>query len=261
MTAIAAERWCKPFGREALSFGEAPSFGPERNDSHFVRRSTFVRARTKCRHFVCHFIECKVAKSTSLQHECARSTFVRVTLSNVKSGLISAAQHRGRHRPIVLTVHNVTTARDLQSPRANHAPKAPRTPHQQLSRNNISTFQGLNAQPGLSGYAHGSQGGQSCVGGVESEQTHGAKRSRSAGSLASLAFSRTMSFRPCVFNKFSHFWQKRGEEEGGGIRGHKNREIRERGAVSALAAACATPCLLSKEGVMPLVHTCTCACK
>ena len=67
--------------------GEAPSFGPERNDSHFVRRSTFVRARTKCRHFVCHFIECKLAKSTSLQHECARSTFVRVTLSNVKSGL------------------------------------------------------------------------------------------------------------------------------------------------------------------------------
>ena len=113
------------------------------------------------------------------------------------------------------------------------APSEPRTqgaahaaPTATVSRNNISTFQGLNAQPGLSGYAHGSQGGQSCVGGVESEQTHGAKRSRSAGSLASLAFSRTMSFRPCVFNKFSHFWQKRGEEEGGDKGAQKSRDSR-----------------------------------
>ena len=52
-----------------------------------------------------------------------------------------------RHRPIVLTVHNVTTARDLQSPRANHPRR--RSSHQQLVRNNFSTLQGLNAQPGV----------------------------------------------------------------------------------------------------------------
>ena len=33
----------------------------------------------------------------------------------VAKGLRSAAQHRRRGRPIVLTVHNVTTARDLQA--------------------------------------------------------------------------------------------------------------------------------------------------
>jgi len=36
----------------------------------------------------------------------------------VANGLRSAAQHRRRGRPIVLTVHNVTTARDLQPHRA-----------------------------------------------------------------------------------------------------------------------------------------------
>ena len=65
----------------------------------------------------------------------------------VAKGLVSAAQHRKRHRPIVLTVHNVTTARDLQSPQANHPRR--RTSHQQLARNNFSTLQGLNAQPGV----------------------------------------------------------------------------------------------------------------
>ena len=38
----------------------------------------------------------------------------------VAKGLVSAAQHRRRQRPIVLTVHNVTTARDLQPPQATH---------------------------------------------------------------------------------------------------------------------------------------------
>ena len=65
----------------------------------------------------------------------------------VAKGLVSAAQHRKRHRPIVLTVHNVTTARDLQSPQANHPRR--RTSHQQLARNNFSTLQRLNAQPGV----------------------------------------------------------------------------------------------------------------
>ena len=31
----------------------------------------------------------------------------------VKKGLLSAAQQRRRRRPLTLTVHNVTTARDL----------------------------------------------------------------------------------------------------------------------------------------------------
>ena len=65
----------------------------------------------------------------------------------VAKGLVSAAQHRKRHRPIVLTVHNVTTARDLQSPQANHPRR--RTSHQQLARNNCLTLQRLNAQPGV----------------------------------------------------------------------------------------------------------------
>jgi hypothetical protein len=34
-----------------------------------------------------------------------------------KKGLLSAAQHRRRGRPLTLTVHNVTTARDLVPPR------------------------------------------------------------------------------------------------------------------------------------------------
>ena len=53
-------------------------------------------------------------------------------------------QRRGR--PIVLTVHNVTTARDLQPHRAG---ARRRTSHGQLARNNLSTLQGLNAQPGM----------------------------------------------------------------------------------------------------------------
>ena len=65
----------------------------------------------------------------------------------VAKGLISAAQHRRRRRPIVLTVHNVTTARDLQSPQATRPPR--RTSHQHLARNNFSTLQKLNAQPGV----------------------------------------------------------------------------------------------------------------
>ena len=61
-------------------------------------------------------------------------------------GLASAAQHRRRCRPIVLTMHNVTTARDLQTHRASGARR--RTSHWRLARNNLSTLQGLNAQPG-----------------------------------------------------------------------------------------------------------------
>ena len=48
-------------------------------------------------------------------------------------------------RPIVLTVYNVTTARDLQPHRAG---ARRRTSHGQLARNNLSMLQGLNAQPG-----------------------------------------------------------------------------------------------------------------
>ena len=65
----------------------------------------------------------------------------------VAKGLLSAAQHRRRGRPVVLTVHNATTARDLQAHRASSARR--RTSHAQLARNNISALQRLNAQPGL----------------------------------------------------------------------------------------------------------------
>ena len=63
----------------------------------------------------------------------------------VAKGLRSAAQHRRRGRPIVLTVHSVTTARDLQARRAG---ARRRTSHGQLARNNLSTLQKLNTQPG-----------------------------------------------------------------------------------------------------------------
>ena len=56
----------------------------------------------------------------------------------VAKGLLSAAQHRRRGRPVVLTVHNVTTARDLQAHRASGARR--RTSHGQLARNNLSTL-------------------------------------------------------------------------------------------------------------------------
>ena len=65
----------------------------------------------------------------------------------VAKGLLSAAQHRRRGRPIALTVHNVTTARDLQAHRASAARR--RTSYGQLARNNLSTLKGLNAQPGV----------------------------------------------------------------------------------------------------------------
>ena len=65
----------------------------------------------------------------------------------VAKGLLSAAQHSRRGRPIALTVHNVTTARDLQAHRASGARR--RTSHGQLARNNLSTLKGLNAQPGV----------------------------------------------------------------------------------------------------------------
>ena len=65
----------------------------------------------------------------------------------VTKGLLSAAQHHRRGRPIVLTVHNVTTARDLQAHRASSARR--RTSHRRLARNNLSTLQRLNAQPGV----------------------------------------------------------------------------------------------------------------
>ena len=64
----------------------------------------------------------------------------------VAKGLRSAAQHRRRGRPIVLTVHSVTTARDLQPHRAG---ARRRTSHGRLARNNLSKLQELNAQPGV----------------------------------------------------------------------------------------------------------------
>ena len=64
----------------------------------------------------------------------------------VAKGLRSAAQHCRRGRPILLTVHNVTTARDLQAHRAG---ARRRTSHGQLARNNLSKLQELNAQPGV----------------------------------------------------------------------------------------------------------------
>ena len=79
--------------------------------------------------------------------QATRHTWQTAQQAAVAKGLISAAQHRRRRRPIILTVHNVTTARDLQSPRANRPRR--RTSHQQLARNNFSTLQGLNAQPGV----------------------------------------------------------------------------------------------------------------
>ena len=63
----------------------------------------------------------------------------------VAKGLTSAAQHRRRRRPIILTLHNATTARDLRSPRESNPRR--RTLHDKLARNNISALQGLNAQP------------------------------------------------------------------------------------------------------------------
>ena len=56
----------------------------------------------------------------------------------VANGLRSAAQHRRRGRPIVPTVHNVTTARDLQP---HQAGARRRTSHGQLARNNLSVLQ------------------------------------------------------------------------------------------------------------------------
>jgi hypothetical protein len=46
--------------------------------------------------------------------QATRHTWQTAHQVAVAKGLVSAAQHRKRHRPIVLTVHNVTTARDLQ---------------------------------------------------------------------------------------------------------------------------------------------------
>ena len=62
-------------------------------------------------------------------------------------GLVSAAQHRRRRRPIFLTVHNVTAARDLQPSRARPPPR--RGLHDRLARNNVSALRGLNAQPNV----------------------------------------------------------------------------------------------------------------
>ena len=78
-----------------------------------------------------------------------QAVFLRLSPSN---GLTHARIHsphtpRTRPAPIVLTVHNVTTARDLQAHRAGDARR--RTSHGRLARNNLSTLQGLNAQPGV----------------------------------------------------------------------------------------------------------------
>ena len=71
----------------------------------------------------------------------------RTQTLTVKKGLLSAAQHRRRGRPLTLTVHNVTTARDLVPPRQGETRR--RTSHRRLASNNIRTIEGLNAVPGL----------------------------------------------------------------------------------------------------------------
>ena len=65
----------------------------------------------------------------------------------VAKGLLGAAQHRRRRRPIFLTVHNVTAARDLQ-PSQERRPRR-RGLHDRLARNNISALRELNAQPNV----------------------------------------------------------------------------------------------------------------
>ena len=61
----------------------------------------------------------------------------------VRKGLLSAAQQRRRRRPLTLTVHSVTTARDLVPPRKGET--RPRTSHRRLASNNIQTLGRLNA--------------------------------------------------------------------------------------------------------------------
>ena len=46
-------------------------------------------------------------------HGARHSECVAARQVAVKKGLLSAAQQRRRRRPLTLTVHNVTTARDL----------------------------------------------------------------------------------------------------------------------------------------------------
>ena len=103
--------------------------------------ATRAEGRAKCGLFSINYFR----KNPACQATC--HTWQTAQQAAVAKGLISAAQHRRRRRPIVLTVHNVTTARDLQSPRAGRPRR--RTSHQQLARNNFSTLQGLNAQPGV----------------------------------------------------------------------------------------------------------------
>ena len=70
----------------------------------------------------------------------------RTQTLTVKKGLLSAAQHRRRGRPLTLTVHNVTTARDLVPPRQGETRR--RTSHRHLASHNIRTIERLNAAPG-----------------------------------------------------------------------------------------------------------------
>ena len=70
--------------------------------------------------------------------QAARHTWQVAHQVAVAKGLTSAAQHRRRRRPIFLTLHNATTARDLRSPRESNPRR--RTLHDKLARNNISAL-------------------------------------------------------------------------------------------------------------------------
>ena len=54
--------------------------------------------------------------------QAARHTWQVAHQVAVAKGLTSAAQHRRRRRPIFLTLHNATTARDLRSPHGRATP-------------------------------------------------------------------------------------------------------------------------------------------
>ena len=53
-----------------------------------------------------------------------------------------AMQQRRRHRPIIITMHNATTARDLQLPRPGR--QRHRTSHRHLATRNAETLRKLN---------------------------------------------------------------------------------------------------------------------
>ena len=76
-------------------------------------------------------------------NECVatRQTWQVACQVAVKKGLIGPAQHRRRGRPLTLTVHNLTTVRDLVPPRKGETRR--RTSHRRLASNNIRTIERL----------------------------------------------------------------------------------------------------------------------